>query len=416
MKTMRIIVTILGIFVYLTTWGYTVKEIPNVHIENRTRYVSNPDAILSPDAQTLADSIISSIWSKTSSEVVAVIVNEIEPADIDAFATDLFTDWGIGKKDNDNGLLLLVAKDMRRAVIRTGYGMEGVIPDIIAGRIIRDNMIPHFRNGDYDRGTLEALVSLEKIITTPGATEELMSKYGNDAGARSSNDPDLFKSYLIFALVLSLFTGIYMVMTLWQTRKLDRFERYMRLDKLTSPLLLASFLGLGIPVIFYLTHRFILKRLRNKPRICPNCEHKMEKLDENRDNDYLTPAQDMEERINSIDYDVWLCPQCGETDILPYVIKSSAYTVCNCCGARACSLRSDRIIRNATHLREGQGVKEYICSNCKNISHITYVLPKLAAPVVIVGGGSGRGFGGGGFSGGSFGGGFTGGGGASGGW
>ncbi len=411
---MRTIISFLALTISFITWGYTIDEIPNVHIENKTRYVSNPDGILSPSAQTMADSIISNIWAKTSAEVVTVIVNDIEPEDINTFATDLFSKWGIGKKDNDNGLLVLIVKNLRKAVIRTGYGIEGVVPDIIAGHIINDNMAPHFRNGDYDSGTLEALAQLSTIITTPGATEELMSKYQNDAGAGES--ADLFQLYKNFAIVTSLLMGLYMLILWLSTRKLDRFERYQKLDQLSAPLLFITFLTLGGTIIFYLILRLILKRLRNKPRICPNCEHKMTKLDEEHDNDYLTPAQDTEERLNSIDYDVWLCPQCGETDILPYVVKSTNYAVCNQCGARACTLQSDRIIRNATHQREGQGVKEYVCNNCKKHILVPYVLPKLAAPVVIVGGGGGRGFGGGGFSGGSFGGGMTGGGGASGGW
>ncbi len=411
---MRTIISFLALTISFITWGYTIDEIPNVHIENKTRYVSNPDGILSPSAQTMADSIISNIWAKTSAEVVTVIVNDIEPEDINTFATDLFSKWGIGKKDNDNGLLVLIVKNLRKAVIRTGYGIEGVVPDIIAGHIINDNMAPHFRNGDYDSGTLEALAQLSTIITTPGATEELMSKYQNDAGAGES--ADLFQLYKNFAIVTSLLMGLYMLILWLSTRKLDRFERYQKLDQLSAPLLFVTFLTLGGTIIFYLILRLILKRLRNKPRICPNCEHKMTKLDEEHDNDYLTPAQDTEERLNSIDYDVWLCPQCGETDILPYVVKSTNYAVCNQCGARACTLQSDRIIRNATHQREGQGVKEYVCNNCKKHILVPYVLPKLAAPVVIVGGGGGRGFGGGGFSGGSFGGGMTGGGGASGGW
>lgn len=412
---MRKILLLIAILTNLTSWGYTVDRIPNVHLENRSRYVSNPDGILSPETQSMADSILSGIWAKTSSEVVAVVVNEIEPADIDAFATELFTSWGIGKKDNNNGLLVLIVKDMRRATIRTGYGMEGIIPDIIAGHIIRDNMAPHFRKGDYDSGTLEALSRLSEIITTPGAADELMSKYSNDANAGKGSNADPFTMFLIFIAVMTVCLTAYFIATLWRTRHLDRFDRYRELDKLSSTFLLASFLGLGIPVLLYLLQRHILKRLRNKPRECPNCNHKMTKLDETHDNEYLTPAQDTEERINSIDYDVWLCPQCGETDILPYIVKTSGYTMCPQCGARACSLKSDRIIRNATHLREGQGVKEFVCNNCHNISHVTYLLPKLAAPVVIVGGGRGFG-GGGGFSGGSFGGGFTGGGGASGGW
>jgi uncharacterized protein len=143
----------------------------------------------------------------------------------------------------------------------------------------------------------------------------------------------------------------------------------------------------------------------------------MKRLDEKSDNAYLTQAQDMEERINSVDYDVWLCGKCGEVDILPYVNSSKDYTVCPQCGARACALSADRVIRKPTTFTEGRGEKIYCCRNCRRQSAVAYNIPKLPPVIVVPPTGGGRGgFGGGGFSGGSFGGGSTGGGGASGGW
>ena len=156
----KTIISLLCVFIAFVASAYTVERVPNVHVADRTRYVSNPDGILSIEAQTQADTIISRIWSETSAEVVAVVVNEIEGADINTFATELFTHWGLGKKDNDNGLLVLIVKGQRKAVLRTGYGMEGVMPDAVASRIIRNDMAPHFKNEDYDAGTLAALTTI----------------------------------------------------------------------------------------------------------------------------------------------------------------------------------------------------------------------------------------------------------------
>lgn len=408
----RFFVSIILAFTTICANAYSVKEIPNVHVQNSTRYVSNPDGILSPQAEAQADSILANIWRQTSAEVVAVVVNEIDNGDIDTFATELFSEWGIGKKDNSNGLLVLIVKGMRKATLRTGYGMEGVIPDIIAGRIIRDNMASHFKEGDYDAGTIDALSRISEIITTPGATEELMSKYKNDAKAE---DDQFFKNWLIISLVLTAVMFGVFIFTLVSNRKKDRYDKYCALNKLKLPMLMATVGGIGIPAIVLILLLWTMRRLRTKTRRCPNCNHKMKRLDEDEDNKYLTPAQDTEERLNSVDYDVWLCPRCGETDILPFV-KATTYTTCSLCGAKACSLTNDRIIMQASVARDGRGIKEYTCHNCRHINQVAYIIPKLP-PVIIAGGGGGRGFGGGGgFSGGSFGGGFTGGGGASGGW
>lgn len=146
----------------------------------------------------------------------------------------------------------------------------------------------------------------------------------------------------------------------------------------------------------------------------------MHRVDEVHDNDYLTPSQDMEERINSVDYDVWLCPECNETDIIPYVNSAAGYTTCPNCGARADSMIANRVLRQPTTRHEGQGVRMYRCRNCGFAHETPYAIAKTVEPPIIIvpGGGGGRGGfgGGGGFSGGSFGGGMTGGGGASGGW
>lgn len=395
--------------------AYKVDDIPNVHLKDRTRFVTNPDGILSAEAQARADSIISDIWKTSTAEVVAVVVDDFEGSDIDSFATDLFTKWGIGKNDKSNGVLLFVAKNRRKAVIRTGYGVEGVLPDVVAGRILRGQMFPRFQRGDFDGGVIAALTSISRILNDPDSVDEIISQQKNDAAASDDSGKELFTSYLVLAGILAIgFLVVYIGII--SSKKLTDFERYNRLDSLKLPALIATFFGLGIPLVAYLLIILTMKRLRSKPHICGNCGGKMRKLDETADNAYLTPAQDMEEHLNSVDYDVWVCPQCNATDIYPYVNKSKNYTICERCGARTCTLESDRTLLSPTSSREGRGVRTYRCLNCHNRKEKYYNIAKLAsAAPIIIGGIGGRG-GGGGFSGGSFGGGFTGGGGASGGW
>lgn len=416
----KTIISLLFVLVALVAGAYTVDQVPNVHVENRTRYVSNPDGILSIEAQTQADSIIARIWRESTAEVVAVIVNEIEGADINTFATELFTHWGIGKKDNDNGLLVLIVKGQRKAVLRTGYGMEGVMPDAIASRIIRNDMAPYFKNEDYDAGTLAALSTIATIITNPDAVAELMSQYQNDAIKPFEFNVDtkeLYDYYLkMSGMVLVVLLIAYFVLLVSNKNKTAP-QKYKSLHIFKIIALVATILGVGIPVLAFLLAWWSEYRVRNKKRCCPNCNTKMQKLSEDEDNKYLTAAQDMEERLDSVDYDVWLCSKCGETDILPFVKNTTVYSVCSNCGARTCSMTANRIVAKATTTREGRGVKVYSCRHCYHTTEVAYKIPKEEVPIapVIIGGLGGRG-GGGGFSGGSFGGGMTGGGGASGGW
>lgn len=415
MKHLSILIVI--VITALVAVARTPQDVPNVHVSRASAHVSNPDGVLSAQAQARVDSIVENIWRSTSAEVSVAVVADMSGQDVDSYATELFGLWGIGKKDRDNGLLVLVSRDDRKAAIRTGYGMEGVVTDIRAGQIIRDIMSPYFREGDYDRGVEQAVGALSDIITDPDNASELLSEYANNAHAGRNDKDGFFDIYLAVCVIVTVAMLVALVMTLVTTRRLDSFERYTRLEKLRLPGLMVMCLTLGMGVVMWLPLVLVMRHIRLRRRKCPNCGTVMHRVDEVHDNDYLTPAQDMEERLNSVDYDVWLCPQCGETDIIPYVNNSKAYTVCPDCGARACALQSNRIVLQPTTSREGRGVKTYVCHNCHHTSDKVYRIAKIVAPPVIIAGGGGRGFGGGGgFSGGSFGGGMTGGGGASGGW
>ncbi len=399
---------------------YSVDEVPNVHLQDSTRFVSNPDGILSETAVARIDAAMRDIRRTSSAEAVVVVVDDIEGGDIDGFATELFEKWGLGKSDKDNGLLIIVAKDLRRAAIRPGYGLEGVLPDITCGRILREQMFPRFKEGDYDGGLLAASQTVEKILTDPDAVSEIMS--GNPDpdynGGHSGNEgTDILHGWLAIACAIAMALLIVLVIKLRSVRNLKPREKYMALDNLKPVYLALTVFGMGIPIVASLPLVIMLRRWRNMPHKCRRCGSMMKKIDEVHDNEYLNGGQDLEERIGSVDYDVWRCPSCGETDIEQYVAKDTPYHQCERCHAYTSYLARTRVLRRPTTMREGEGVREYDCLNCGHVTAERFVLPVVVAPVIMSGGG-GRGFGGGGggFGGGSFGGGSTGGGGASGGW
>lgn len=400
--------------------SYKPADIPNVQLEDSTRLVSNPDGILSAEAEKQINEQLLDIRRKTTAEVAFVAIDQMDESyngDIDRFATELFDLWRPGKADVDNGVLFLVAKDDRRYVIRTGYGAEGIVPDVIAGRIGRHIIQPAFKEGDYDGGMVKTARELNRIITDPEVRAELLSADKDDD---SFDWMSLLTAYLVLSMIITVCVGGYALLTYLGVRGKDRYDKYLALRSTAKISKYLSFVALGLPLIVWLPLRAALHRWRDGRHVCRNCGHDMEKLDEEHDNDHLTPAQDTEERINSVDYDVWLCPHCGEKDVYQFVNPDSNFTVCPHCHARACRLSCDRVIAQPTTQREGYGVKEYSCLNCNRRSQIPYRIAKLAAapPVMIFPGGGrgGGGFGGGGFGGGSFGGGMTGGGGASGGW
>ena len=419
---MRKILTIISICISFWAFSatYGIKDIPNVQLQDHTKHLVNPDGIISPAVQAQIDTLLLDARRKSSAEIVAVVVDYIDTDDIDCFATDLINTWGIGKSDKNNGILLIVAKDGRAATIRTGYGAEGVMPDIIAGRIIRDTMIPYFKNGDYEGGVLAGVQEIHKVVTDPEAISELHS---SKTDKRQSGDGiDAFAGYAFIGALVAVALLIYLFRKLYSYRGMSNYDKYVMMKKYKITFWVIALLFLGIPILAPLILTLLLSDWRNGKHICPSCGAKMTKLAEDVDNQYLSAAQDMEERLNSVDYDVWKCPQCGETDVYSFVNDSSTYKECGYCHARALKLASTSVIKDSTSQQEGIGLRNYVCLNCKqHVSEKCTIAKKVAqaAPIIIPG--SGRGFGGGGgFSGGSFSGGFgggmSGGGGATGRW
>lgn len=396
---------------------YTVAEVPNVQRADSTQYLSNPDGIIGSADAARANEIMRGIRRATTAETVAVVVDDIDPADIDLFANELYNAWGLGQKDVNNGLLILVAKDLRRAVIRTGPGLEGVLPDILCKKILQNDMFPAFRENDYGRGLVAALGTVETVLTDPEAAAEIRSEL-HERGFADGEDvslADFFGIYFGIAGCITLVLLVLLVVEVRRTRGRDLHARYTAVVGLKPVYLALTFFGLGLPALASVPLVILLNRWRNTSRKCPNCGTRMEKVDEVHDNDYLTPSQDTEERVGSVDYDVWLCPVCGETDIEPYVTANSGFRRCEACGGLTSRFVRDRILCAPTRVSAGKGVKDYSCAHCGHLESVAYTIPMIVTPVVVGGGGRSGG-GGGGFSGGGFGGGFTGGGGASGGW
>lgn len=392
---------------------FSPQDVPNVQLADSMAYVADPENILSPITTEKLNTLARDIRHNSSAEIYIAVIGSTGDIEINDFATELFERLGLGKSDKDNGLLVLIAKDDRRAVIRTGYGLEGVLPDVVCSRILRGKMFPLFKAGDYDAGAIAALEAINQVLTDPENADEIrsaMPEYGSN-----NEDESFFETYFtIFGLVTAIMLAL-LIITALKYRKKSNYQKYIILERFRVPYLIITFLGLGLPLIATIPLMVMLRRWRDSPRFCLHCSTRLIKIDEVHDNDYLTPAQDTEEKIQSVDYDVWRCNTCGYVDILPYVKRGAPFEVCEQCHARTSKYIGGNVLRQPTTLQEGVGVRHYRCLHCGHNQDKRYSIPKLA-PVVVGGvGGRGSGFGGG-FGGGGFGGGHTGGGGASGGW
>ena len=90
----------------------------------------------------------------TSTQIFIVIMNEHGNVPVDMMAVEIGEKWGIGQKNKDNGVIILMYPDDREVSIQIGYGLEQYIPDAIAKRIIENEMIPYFKEGKYYEGLI----------------------------------------------------------------------------------------------------------------------------------------------------------------------------------------------------------------------------------------------------------------------
>jgi uncharacterized protein len=127
-------------------------------------YVNDFAHILSSSDVDRLTGLITELERKTGSEIAIVTVESVPEGDIESYAVDLFEAWGIGKKGEDNGLLILVAVRQRLIRIEVGYGLEGTITDGLAGEVIRQKIAPSFTEGNFGEGLFQGTATLANLI------------------------------------------------------------------------------------------------------------------------------------------------------------------------------------------------------------------------------------------------------------
>lgn len=138
-------------------------------------YVSDFAGLLSDSGKAQLEADLSQLAKDNSAEVAVVTVASLDDNTIEEYAVNLFAEWGIGTKEEDNGVLFLIAVEEHKVRIEVGYGLEAILTDGRCGRILDNDVLPSFRNGDYETGILQGAASIEKYIrdgTPPDPAED----------------------------------------------------------------------------------------------------------------------------------------------------------------------------------------------------------------------------------------------------
>lgn len=396
-----------------------VKSVANPR--DKGAWVTDEVGLLTPAERGELDRVLAETERGTSAEVAVVLLHTVGDKVPKDFAVELFHAWGIGKKGRDNGLLFLLVRDQRRVEVETGYGLEGLLPDARVAQILRYEVVQNLKEGRPGPAVVNGVKALVRTI-------ERGETLPPEAPPRFEGLETwlfVYSTPLLAALALLL-------RVLWVlTRQKDLARRSEQLGAAAwifglPALLLGTaitamaelslgaggvVLGAGGLVLFGL--RKWAESFRYRARPCRKCGQAMSRIqDPAEEYRYFNDAQAWEEKLESRDFDVWLCG-CGEKRIDEYGgRKSGKFRACKRCGTRVSFLKEATVLRMATYESGGEELRLWHCQACRRTDEEKIATPRLTRSSSSSGGSGGSS----GSSSGSFGGGRSGGGGAGASW
>ena len=190
---------------------YIPASVPNPKQQGQASYVANPDALLADSDVVWLNQCAARLEAATRVELCVVALQSIGDADAFDFSYELFQRWGIGKKGQNTGVLVLFVEKSHDIRIMTGVGIEGVLTDAQCSQIIHDEMTPAFRKGDYGGGLCLGALRIYEICTNGEAPEELRNARSvTNRGQYTDEDEDFPWLGFIFLMVF-LIVIIYVI-------------------------------------------------------------------------------------------------------------------------------------------------------------------------------------------------------------
>jgi uncharacterized protein len=390
--------------------------------------------LLTREQRASLEDLSRSVENRTTAQLAVVTVPSLDAQTVESYANELFNTWHIGRKDLNNGVLLLVAPNERRIWIEVGFGLEPLLTDSLCGEILDQFAVPRFKSGDYPGGIVATAHRVAEIVMADRAAARGDPNSGPALARRKTHN-----AFWANGAAAAAAFGLFVLGIAAAFRRLYSTIAFFTVTAISALLLgLAAWFTFNAParnepmaifggVALASFGAWILNLFRYRrygPHGCSKCGARLELLSEQDDNPKLLPVQRLEEQIGSVDYDVWFCHACLNQDTERYVKTFSGYTDCPECNGRTFKEDAPETLRPATRLSTGQARVDGRCVFCNHKDVRYIVLPQLPDPSTSNNsfgsssnsGGSFGGFSGGGGGGGGFGGGSSGGGGAGRGW
>lgn len=186
---------ILGLMIILALWLWPA-ELPALDVPSLQGRVNDLAGMLSRGTVRQLENTLQQLEASDGTQIVVLTVPSLEGDSLEDFSIRVAEQWQIGQRQEDNGAILLIAKAERKLRIEVGYGLEGRLTDLVAGRIIRNIIVPRFKAGQVDQGVIDGVQAMVGVVKGEYVAPEAPARdRGRGGGA----------GHGMFGLVLALF-------------------------------------------------------------------------------------------------------------------------------------------------------------------------------------------------------------------
>jgi uncharacterized protein len=296
-------------------------------------HVADTTGRVDPGTRVRVDELIDG--ARARGEILVVVTDTTDGARPREFATGLFNRLGVGSRESNDGVLLLLALDDRKAEIVLGDGLT--VPTSVTDEIMAEQIIPRMKAGDLPGALTSATQALADRALPGGTTvaegtRSSLVDEGSVAAPPADQPPPDTESEAPWGF------------------------------------------GLGGGALAAATGRVIWRRHRRR---CERCRRKMIRLEETADDVHLSPAERTEERIGSVDYDLWVCNECGTHRKIGWRTLFTRFGRCRNCQAR--TRRSESVtLHSATEHSTGLARVTETCVHCHHVHTYTRVIPRVS--------------------------------------
>jgi uncharacterized protein len=307
------------------------------------------------------DNLGNEIQKQTGAELAVVVIGSTEGADPHRFANALFNRWKIGQAGKNNGVLLFAALDDRKSEIILGDGIDDPAHVATSRQIMQEILLPRFKAGDPGGAVFRgARACAEQILAVKLDPLQAEAPIPAEPKPVAAPAPAAVQPARLAAPPAGARPAMPAV----------RQRPHTGIGWVFGGIAVAG-------VVMFGARKF----LRYHARRCTGCRGNMTRLGEAADDEYLTPGERTEERLGSVDYDVWACGTCGKTLKFRHGALFTRYSRCPKCRAKTKST-TKRTIRAATYSRGGLVEVEELCHACSyrhNQPHSTPMITNATA-------------------------------------